>query len=197
MKAKNSAAMVGAIVFLVGCAGPSGKTTMREEPREHATGMAALDDRRPIPVVTQHDPAHTLSPDSRVDKGLTVPPGVDTLVKAQDPKTVIPPATGAPAQSQSDTVTLEDSDLAARVKDAISKLNNTDANLDPALKSRETNGETKALQNIEVTAKNGLVTITGSTPSEAERTAIEQTASRVKGAISVSNYVTVSKTEKQ
>jgi osmotically-inducible protein OsmY len=65
------------------------------------------------------------------------------------------------------------------------------------LTAKESNGENKAIQNLEVAAKNGVVTLSGSVKSDAERTSAEQAASRVKGVTSVNNYLTVSKTDKQ
>ena len=90
-----------------------------------------------------------------------------------------------------------DTTLAARVKDALSTARKTDANTDPALASKESSGENKAIQNVEITAKNGVVTLSGSVKSEAERTSLEQAASRISGVTSVNNYLTVPKTDKQ
>ena len=107
-------------------------------------------------------------------------------------------AVGGPAgQSQKETVNSADVALADRVKETLSTSRKSDANTDPTLTAKETNGENKAIPNLEVTAKNGRVTLSGSVASEAERTAFEQTASRVPGVTSVNNYLSVTKTDKQ
>jgi hypothetical protein len=125
------------------------------------------------------------------------------LVRPQDPtktpEAEAPKAVGGTATTEQASVSKPDSDLAARVKEAISKLKNNEANVasqntpldDP------TSGEKKAIQNLEVTAKNGVVTLSGSVDSETERTSMEQAATRVAGVTSVSNYLTVTKSNQQ
>jgi hypothetical protein len=213
MNALNLGLLAGA-ALLAGCA--SNDVAKRDTLNERSERMQASEDRlppnpnRPVdtrdlksaPTVVQHDPAAN-EPDQREDKGLAVNAGQDQLVRPQDPtktpEAEAPKAVGGAATTQQTSVTKGDSDMAARVKDAISNLKNKDANLaaQPAAQSDSTNGEKKAVQNLEVTAKNGAVTLSGSVDSEAERTAMEQAATHVPGVTSVANYLVVTKSNQQ
>ena len=212
MKAEVVALSLG-VMLIAGCAS-SDVVANKDTLNEPSDRLAYLEDRRPtnpnrptdnreqkaIPTVVQKDPALDKAPIDRDDKGLAVNAGPDQLVRPQDPTQTeeAPKAVGGPAgQSQKETVNSADTALAARVVDAISTSRKTDGNTDPALTSKETNGENKAIPNLEVTAKNGRVTLSGSVKSEAERTGFEQTASRVPGVTSVNNYLVVAKTDKQ
>jgi osmotically-inducible protein OsmY len=95
------------------------------------------------------------------------------------------------------SVSKADSELATRVRDAIGKTQNKDANNDPAKASDPATVEGKAKPNLEITAKNGAVFLSGSVPSETERTAFEQAATEVPGVKSVENYLTVTKSNRQ
>jgi hypothetical protein len=192
MKARKAGLICSGALLLAGCAHNGDGNAARQDTLNDRSDRMDL---KSIPTVVQHDPALNEPTETRADKGLTPNPGADQLIKAQDPKLTVPAAVGGPAQGQTETVTLADSDLAARVKEAVSDLNNRDTSADPALTSPETQGETKTLQNLEVSAKSGVVMLSGSVSSDDERTAIEQAASRVKGVTSVSNYLTVAKPE--
>jgi hypothetical protein len=210
MNAQHVGLIVG-IFTMAGCA--STDVAQKDTLNERSDRIAHLDDRQPpnpnrpndtrdlkaIPTVVQHDPALNKPAEPEENKGLTATPGADQLVRPQDPTVTdaTPKNAGTPAQSQTATITNSDSELATRVKDALSKIQTSATRIDPLVASPETNGEAKAIQNIDITAKNGLVTISGSVSSDTERSAIEQAATRVPGVISVSNYLTVSKSEKQ
>jgi hypothetical protein len=212
MKAEMAGLSLG-VMLIAGCAS-SDVAANKDTLNEPSDRLAYLEDRRPpnpnqpadnreqkaTPTIVQKDPALDKSPIDRDDKGLAVNAGADQLVRPQDPTQTeeAPKAVGGPAgQSQKDTVSSADTALAARVTDAISTSRKADGNTDPTLTSKETNGEKKAIPNLEVTAKNGRVTLSGSVKSEADRTGFEQTASRVPGVTSVNNYLTVTKTDKQ
>jgi hypothetical protein len=212
MKAEIVGLSLG-VLLMAGCAS-SDVVANRDTLNEPSDRLAYLEDRRPpnpnqpadnreqkaVPTVVQKDPALDKAPIDREDKGLAVNAGPDQLVRPQDPTQTeeAPTGVGGPAgQSQKETVNSADTALAARVTDAISVSRKADGNIDPALTSKETNGEKKAIPNLEVTAKNGRVTLSGSVKSEAERTGFEQTASRVPGVTSVNNYLAVTKTDKQ
>ena len=211
MKAEIAGLSLG-VLFLAGCAHTD--VASKDTLNEPSDRFAYLEDRRPpnpnrpadnreqkaIPTVIQKDPALDKAPIDRDDKGLAVNAGPDQHVRPQDP-TQTPEAAkavGGPAgQSQKETVNSADVALADRVKETLSTSRKSDANTDPTLTAKETNGENKTIPNLEVTAKNGRVTLSGSVASEAERTAFEQTASRVPGVTSVNNYLSVTKTDKQ
>jgi hypothetical protein len=212
MKAEIAGLSLG-VMLIAGCAS-SDVVANKDTLNEPSERLAYLEDRRPpnpnrpadnreqkaVPTVVQKDPALDKAPIDRDDKGLAVNAGADQLVRPQDPTQTeeAPKAVGGPAgQSQKETTNSADAALAARVTDAISIARKADGNSDPTLTSKETNGEKKAIPNLEVTAKNGRVTLSGSVKSEAERTGFEQTASRVPGVTSVNNYLTVTKTDKQ
>jgi hypothetical protein len=210
MKAQMAGLSLG-VFLLAGCASTdvSNKDTLNERSDRYAT----LEDRlppnpnRPVdnreqkatPTIVQKDPALDKAPIDREDKGLAVNAGPDQHVRPQDPtqNEQAPKAVGGAATPQPETVNSADVTLATRVKEALSTTPKTDANTDPTLTAKESNGENKTIQNLEVTAKNGVVTLSGSVKSDAERTSAEQSASRVKGVTSVNNYLTVSKTDKQ
>ena len=213
MKAQ-SLGLIAGVTLLAGCA--STDVAQKDTLNEPSDRMAAMEDRLPpnpnrvndgrdlkaVPTVVQHDPALNKSePDQREDKGLAVNAGQDQLVRPQNPAQTeaAPNAVGGPATaSESATVSKADSELVTRVKDAISSLKNKDANkADAVTTSNSTNGEAKAIQNLEVTVKNGVVTLSGSVDSESERTSMEQAATRVPGVTSVSNYLTVTKSNQQ
>ena len=207
-------AQMAGLLFLfllaAGCA--STDVADKDTLNEPSDRFAAAEDRLPpnpnrpmdnreqkaTPTLIQKDPALD-KPTNREDKGLAVNAGPDQHVRPQDPTQTpeAPKAVGGPATPQPETVNSADTTLAARVKEALSTPRKTDANTDPALASKETSGENKAIQNLEVTAKNGVVTLSGTVKSEAERTSLEQSASRVSGVTSVNNYLTVPKTDKQ
>ena len=213
MKARSLGVWAG-MALLAGCA--SNDVAQRDTLNERSDRMAATDDRLPpnpnrptdtrelktVPTVVQHDPASN-EPDQREDKGLAVNAGQDQLVRPQDPtktpEAEASKAAGGVATTEQTTVAKADSDLVARVKDAIANLKNKDANLtaEPAAQNDSTNGEKKAVQNLEVTARNGVVTLSGSVDSETERTSMEQAATRVPGATSVANYLVVTKSNQQ
>lgn len=219
MKAQIAGLWVG-LLALAGCATKEvAKTDTLNEPSDR---FAYLEDRLPPnpnrpkdtrelkaePTVIQKDPAADKSPvdrgdktlPDRDDKGLAVNAGPDQHVRAQDPTQAdnAPNAAGGLATTQQqETVASADVALATRVKEALSATHKTDANIDPTLTAKESNGETKAIPNLEVTAKNGIVTLSGSVKSNAERTAYEQAASQVAGVTSVNNYLTVTKIDKQ
>jgi hypothetical protein len=210
MKAQIAGLSLGVLLF-AGCAstGVANKDTLNER----SDRLATLEDRlppnpnRPVdnreqkatPTIVQKDPALDKAPIDREDKGLAVNAGPDQHVRPQDPtqNEQAPKAVGGAATPQPETVNSADVTLATRVKEALSIAPKTDSNTDPVLTAKESNGEKKAIQNLEVSAKNGVVTLSGSVKSDAERTAAEQSASRVKGVTSVNNYLTVSKTDKQ
>jgi hypothetical protein len=211
MKARNLGLIVG-VTFLAACA--SNDVAQKDTLNEPSDRMAATEDRLPpnpnrprdnrelksVPPIVQHDPAlNKPEPDQREDKGLAVNPGQDQLIRPQHPaQTDEAPAVGGPATTdETAIVSKSDNELATRVKDAITKLQNQDANVDPVAKSQSTSGEAKAIQNLEVTAKNGVVTLSGSVGTENERTSMEQAASRVTGVTSVNNNLTVSKATQQ
>ena len=211
MKAEIAGLSLG-VLLLAGCA--SADVASKDTLNEPSDRFAHLEDRQPpnpnrpmdnreqkaTPTVIQKDPALDKAPVDRGDKGLAVNAGPDQHVRPQDPtqSDEAPKAVGGVAgQTQKETVSSADAALAARVTEALSTSRKTDANTDPTLTSKETNGENKAIPNLEVTAKNGRVTLSGAVPSEAERTAFEQRASRVAGVTSVNNYLTVTKTDKQ
>src|SRR3954465_3115885 len=192
MKA-NIARLSFGILLLAGCAHTdvANKDTLNEP----SDRFAYLEDRLPpdpnrppdnrdqkaIPTVIQKDPALDKAPIDRDDKGLAVNAGPDQHVRPQDP-TQTPEAAkavgGNAAQSQKETVNSADIALADRVREALSTSRKSDGNTDPTLTAKETNGENKAIPNLEVTAKNGLVTLSGTVASEAERSGFEQAASR-------------------
>jgi hypothetical protein len=210
MKAQIAGLSLGVLLF-AGCA--SNDVANKDTLNERSDRFATLEDRlppnpnRPVdnreqkatPTIVQKDPAVDKAPLDREDKGLAVNAGPDQHVRAQDPTQTeqAPKAVGGAATPQPETVNSADVTLATRVKDALSIAPKTDANTDPVLTAKESNGENKAIQNLEVAAKNGVVTLSGSVKSDAERTSAEQAASRVKGVTSVNNYLTVSKTDKQ
>ena len=210
MKAQIAGLSLGVLLF-AGCA--SNDVASKDTLNERSDRFATLEDRlppnpnRPVdnreqkatPTIVQKDPALDKAPLNREDKGLAVNAGPDQHVRAQDPTQTeqAPKAVGGAATTQPETVNSADVTLATRVKDALSIAPKTDANTDPVLTAKESNGENKAIQNLEVAAKNGVVTLSGSVKSDAERTSAEQAASRVKGVASVNNYLTVSKTDKQ
>jgi hypothetical protein len=210
MKAQIAGLSLGVLLF-AGCA--SNDVVNKDTLNERSDRFATLEDRlppnpnRPVdnreqkatPTIVQKDPALDKAPLDREDKGLAVNAGPDQHVRAQDPTQTeeAPKAVGGPATPQPETVNSADTALATRVKEALSTARKTDANTDPALIAKVSNGENKTIQNLEVTAKNGVVTLSGSVKSDAERSAAEQSASRVKGVASVNNYLTVSKTDKQ
>jgi hypothetical protein len=212
MRARNAGFTVAGILFLSGCAATdvANKATLNER----SDRMAFLEDHRPpnpnqprdnrelkstAPIV-QQDPAlnKPSATADRDDKGLVVNAGADKFIRQQDPTQTdeAPQAAGGPAlQSRSETVSSADSALVGRVKEAIAKLPKGNSNTDPQVTSKETNGENKGMPNIQVTAKNGVVTLNGSVNTDADRTAFEQAASRTAGVQSVNNYLTVTKTK--
>ena len=211
MKAQIIGLSVGVLLF-AGCA--SNDVANTDTLNERSDRFATLEDRlppnpnRPIdnreqkasPTIVQKDPTlDTPPPTDREDKGLAVNSGPDQHVRPQDPTQTAdaPKAVGGPATPQPETVNSADVTIATRVKESLSTAPKTDANTDAALTAKQSNGENKTIQNLEVSAKNGVVTLSGSVKTDAERTAAEQTASRVKGVASVNNYLTVSKTDKQ
>jgi hypothetical protein len=211
MKAEIAGLSLG-VLLLAGCA--STDVANKDTLNEPSDRLAYLEDRRPpnpnqpadnreqkaVPTVVQKDPALDKAPIDREDKGLAVNAGPDQLVRPQDPTQTeeTPKAVGGPAgQSQKESANSAETALASRVMDALVKSRKTDENTDAALTSKQTGVENKTIPNLEITAKNGRVTLSGSVKSEAERTAFEQTASRVPGVISVNNYLTVTKIDKQ
>jgi hypothetical protein len=213
MKAQLAGLSVGILIF-AGCAsGNRGGLATQDTLNEPSDRFAALEDRRPpnpnrpidnrelkaAPTVIQKDPALDKAPADRGDKGLAVNAGPDQLVRPQDPTQTpgAPNAAGGPAGQQQDSATSADTDLATRVKEALATARKADSNTDPTLASKQTNGERKGLPNVDVTAKNGRVTMSGTVASDAERSAFEQAASRVTGVTSVNNYLTVTKPDKQ
>jgi hypothetical protein len=211
MKAEIAGLSLG-VLLLAGCAHTdvANKDTLNEP----SDRFAYLEDRRPpnpnrpldnrelkaTPTVIQKDPALDKAPIDRADKGLAVNAGPDQHVRAQDPTQTeeAPKAVGGPAgQSQKESVNSADMALADRVKEALTIALKSDGNTDATLTAKESSGENKGIPNLEVTAKNGRVTLSGSVQSEAERTSYEQKASRVPGVTSVNNYLTVTKTDKQ
>ena len=212
MKAQIAGLSLGVFLF-AGCAS-SDVATNKDTLNEPSDRLAYLEDHRPpnpnrpadirdekaVPTVVQKDPALDKAQIDRGDKGLAVNAGPDQYVRPQDPTQTdqAPKAVGGPAaQAQHETVNSSDVTLAARVKDALATSRKTDSNVDPTLTAKESNGENKALAGIEVTAKNGVVTLAGSVKSDADRSAFEQTASRVPGVVSVNNQLTVTKLDKQ
>jgi len=209
MKAQIAGLSLG-VLLMAGCA--SSDVANKDTLNEPSDRFAYLEDRRPpnpnrpadnreqkaIPTVIQKDPALDKAPLDRDDKGLAVNAGPDQHVRSQDPTQTeeTPKGVGGPAAQQREALNSDD-ELAGRVKEAISKSRKTDANVDPTLTAKETNGENKTMPKLEVTAKSGRVTLAGSVNSEAERSAFEQAASRVPGVISVNNYLTVTKLDKQ
>jgi osmotically-inducible protein OsmY len=218
MKAQIVGLSLGLFVF-AGCATRDvARTDTLNEPSDR---FAYLEDRRPpnpnrptdspdiktTPTVVQKDPALDKSKidqddkaAERDDKGLAVNSGPDQHVRAQDPTQSdnAPNSAGGPATTQErGTATSADSALAARVREALSTARKSDSNIDPTVASKESNGENKGIQNLEVAAKNGHVTLFGSVKSDADRTAFEQTAARVPGVSSVSNNLVVTKLDKQ
>ena len=211
MKAEIAGLSLG-VLLLTGCAHTD--VASKDTLNEPSDRFAYSEDRRPpnpnrppdnreqkaIPTVIQKDPALDKAPIDRDDKGLAVNAGPDQHVRPQDPTQTpeAPKAVGGnAAQSQKETVNSADMALADRVREALSTSRKPDGNTDPTLTAKETNGEKKAIPNLEVTAKNGRVTLSGSVASESERAGFEQTASRVPGVTSVNNYLTVTKTDKQ
>lgn len=211
MKAEIAGLSLG-VLLLAGCAHTdvANKDTLNEP----SDRFAYLEDRRPpnpnrpldnrelkaTPTVIQKDPALDKAPIDRDDKGLAVNAGPDQHVRAQDPTQTeeAPKAVGGVAgQSQKETVNSGDVALANRVKEALATAPKSEGNTDATLTAKESNGENKGIPNLEVTAKNGRVTLSGSVQSEAERTGYEQKASRIPGVTSVNNYLTVTKTDKQ
>ena len=218
MKEQIVGLSLGILVF-AGCATHDvARTDTLNEPSDR---FAYLEDRRPpnpnrptdtpdiktTPTVIQKDPAldkPKIDRDDKAaerdDKGLVVNSGPDQHVRAQDPTQSdnAPTAVGGPATTQEKgTVTSADSALAARVKEALSTARKSDSNVDPAVASNETNGENKGIRDLEVTAKNGRVTISGSVKSDADRIGFEQAASRLPGVSSVNNNLVVTKLDKQ
>jgi hypothetical protein len=209
--------LIAAGILMAGCA--SNEVAQRDTLNDRSDRLQALEDRLPpnpnrpadsrelksVPTVVQHDPAlNKPQADQREDKGLAVNAGQDQLVRPQDPTLTpdakeAPKAVGGTATTEQVSVAKGDSDLAAKVREAISNLKNKDANLAAETTSQNdsTSGEAKAPANLEVTAKNGAVTISGSVDSEAERTAMEQAATKVTGVTSVANYLTVTKSNPQ
>jgi hypothetical protein len=219
MKAQIVGLSLGFLVF-AGCATRDVANT--DTLNERSDRFAYLEDRRPLnpnrpidtpdvkqtPTVIQKDPAldkpaidqSDKSAAERDDKGLAVNSGPDQHVRAQDPTQTdsAPNAEGGPATTQrQENVMSADTVLASRVKEVLSRAKKSDSNTDLTVTAKETNGEDKAIQNLDVTAKNGRVTLSGSVKSEADRTAFEQAASRVPGVSSVNNYLAVTKLDKQ
>jgi hypothetical protein len=212
MKARMLGLAAGA-AFLLGCA--SNDVAQKDTLNDQSDRMAATEDRRPpnpnrpndtrdlksVPTVVLHDPTYNEEkPDQREDKGLETNAGKDQLVRPQDPTVTdeAPKATGSPAATERAlTISKADTELATRVKDAISKARNKDANVDPVKTADPATVEAKAVQNLEITAKDGTVMLSGSVESETERTAIEQAATSVAGVKSVENYLTVTKSNQQ
>ena len=218
---KRQFAAATAALLISGCAsssGPIGQNERGDTLNERSPRFAHSEDRLPpdpnrppdnrelkaVPTVIQHDPALNKPQEPREDKGLSVNAGADQLVRPQDPTQTpeAPKAAGGPAgQSKGATVTSADTFLAERVNVAIAKARKSGTNIANADStttttsnaSKETQGEAKALPGIEVTAKNGVVTLNGSVATDEERGAFEQAASRVPGVTSVNNYLTVSK----
>jgi len=219
MKAQMAGLSLG-FLLVAGCAHTD--VAKKDTLNEPSDRFAHLEDHRPpnpnqpmdnrdqkaSPTVVQKDPAldkaqidkgEKILPD-RDDKGLAVNAGPDQHVRAQDPTQTeeAPKAVGGPATTQQkETVNSADTALATRVQEALSTARKTESNTDPTLTSKETNGEDKAIQGLEVTAKNGRVTLSGTVKSEAERTSLEQAATRVPGVTSVNNYLIVTKLDKQ
>jgi hypothetical protein len=217
MKAQIAGLSLG-VLLLAGCASRDvAQTDTLNEPSDR---FAYLEDRRPPnpnrpkdtrdlkspPTIVQKDPALDKPPidqsdktPERDDKGLAVNSGVDQHVRAQDRTQAdnAPNAEGGPATTQRESVSSADSALAAQVEQALVSSRKPVANADPTLTSKESNGETKAIPNVHVAAKNGRVTLSGAVKSEAERTSFEQAASRVPGVTEVNNYLTVTKLDKQ
>lgn len=215
---KQQIAAAAAVLLITGCAssGPIGENERGDTLNERSARFAHSEDRLPpdpnrppdnrelkaVPTVIQHDPGLNKPQETREDKGLAVNAGADQLIRPQDPTQTpeAPKASGGPAgQSKGARVTSGDSYLAERVNAAIAQARKSGTNVvnaDPASLrngSKETQGEAKALPGIEVTAKNGVVTLNGSVATEDERSAFEQAASRVPGVTSVNTYLTVSK----
>lgn len=204
---------LGLAGILAGCASSS-DIADKDTLNERSERLAHMEDRLPpnpnrppdnrelkaSPTVVQGDAAFNKPEDERDDKGLAVNAGPDQHVRPQDPtqSEESPKAVGGPAgQSQKGGASNGDLSLAQRVKEtfAASRVG-TESNLDPQ-RGVETVQGVKSMDNVEVTAKNGIVTLTGSVPSETERTAWEQAASRAPGVVSVSNQLVVTKIEKQ
>jgi len=220
MKAQIAGLSLG-VLLLAGCASRQVARTDTDTLNEPSDRLAYLEDRRPPnpnrpmdtrelkapPTIVQKDP--TLDKSSidrsdkgspeRDDKGLAVNAGPDQHVRPQDPTQTenAPNAAGGPATTERQTATSADSDLAVRVKVALLTARKLDVNTDPTVTAKESNGENKAIENVEVTARNGRVTLSGSVRSEADRSAFEQAASRVRGVTSVNNYLTVTKLDRQ
>jgi hypothetical protein len=218
MKAQIVGLSLGALL-LAGCASRDvAQTDTLNEPSDR---FAYLEDRRPPnpnrpkdtrdlkspPTIVQKDPALDKPPidqsdktPERDDKGLAVNSGVDQHVRAQDRTQAdnSPNAVGGPAVTQrQENVTSADTALAARVEEALAASRKGEANIDPTLTAKESNGENKAIPDLQVTTKDGRVTLSGSVKSEAERTAFELAASRVPGVTEVNNYLTVTKLDKK
>ncbi len=213
MKAQFAGLSLG-VLILAGCAsGNRGGLATKDTLNEPSDRLAAMEDRQPpnpnrpadnrelkaVPTVIQKDPAFDKAPIDRADKGLAVNAGPDQLVRPQDPTQTpeAPNAAGGPAGKQQETVTSADNTLATLVKQELSKTRKSESNTDTTVAAKQTNGERMGLPNVEVTAKNGRVTISGTVASDAERSAFEQTASRVPGVTSVNNHLTVTKPDKQ
>ena len=210
MKAQIAGLSLG-FLLLAGCA--STDVADKDTLNEPSDRFAVAEDRLPpnpnrpmdnreqkaTPTIVQKDPALDEPPTNREDKGLAVNSGPDQHVRPQDPTQTpdAPKAVGGPATPQPETVNSADTTLAARVKDALATPRKADPNVEPEIAANPTNGENKGVANIEVTAKNGIVTLSGSAKSEAERTSLEQRASRTPGVLSVNNYLVVTKTDKQ
>src|ERR1041385_661321 len=165
MKAQIAGLSLG-VLILAGCASSNVATKDKDTLNEPSDRFAYLEDRRApnpnrppdnrelkaIPTVVQKDPALDKAPIDRADKGLAVNAGPDQHVRPQDPTQTpeAPKAVGGPATQQRETLNSDD-ELAARVKEAMAKSRKSDSNVDPSLTAKETNGENKALPNIEVT----------------------------------------------
>ena len=204
------AALLFAFFLAAGCA--STDVANKDTLNEPSDRFAAAEDRLPpnpnrpmdnreqkaTPTILQKDPALD-KPTDREDKGLAVNSGPDQFVRPQDPTQAedTPKAVGGPATPQPETVNSADTTLVARVKEALAAPRKADPNAEPEVAANSTNGENKGIANIEVTAKNGIVTLSGSVKSEAERTSLEQRASRLPGVLSVNNYLVVPKTDRQ
>ncbi len=188
---------LAAALLLVGCASQNHSARRAaSDPSPPPNGRARAFDNRPpsaapaTPLPEALVPAPPLA--NREGKGLEVNPGPDQHVRTQDPTLIegAPrPSTGNPAQSQSGSAASAEAGLAARVLDAISQAHAAKFNSNPARAPRA--GEQKRPLPIEVTAKNGVVTLSGSVSSEADRAAFEQAASGVRGVQRVESQLTV------
>lgn len=200
--------------LLAGCASaPVAQMERHDTLNERSDRAAHLDDRLPpnpnrppdnreqkaVPTVVKQDPGLNKPAEKTDDKGLAVNAGPDKFVRPQDPTQTpeAPKAAGGPAgQARSQIVTSADASLSDRVTEALSKLGQSglESNAAPALKSAASDtGEAKVLPGVEVTAKEGVVTLNGSVASEDQRALFEKGASQVLGVTSVNNFLTVQK----